>query len=72
MLQMRKVRNRARRNKSKNRDFRRRKEIMVNWCNYYNCWCNDLEMVVDEIECDEDCSECEYLEEINYRNDSWY
>lgn len=46
---------------------------MANWCNYYNCWCNDLEMVVDETECDEDCSECEYFEEIkNYRNDSWY
>ena len=45
---------------------------MANWCNYYNCWYNDLEMVVDEIECDEDCSECEYFEEINYRNNSWY
>lgn len=45
---------------------------MANWCNYYNCWCNDLEMVVDKIECDEDCNECEYFEETNYRNDSWY
>ena len=45
---------------------------MAKWCNHYNCWINDLEWVVDETECDEDCNECEYLEKIGYSNEHWY
>lgn len=46
---------------------------MANWCNYYNCWINDLEMVVDEVGGDEDCEECEYFEKISsYSNHSWW
>ena len=38
---------------------------MARWCNYYNCWCKDVEYLFEEeIECDLDCRYCEDSEEI--------
>ena len=45
---------------------------MAKWCNYYNCWHNDLEIVIEEIECDEDCRTCKYKEEIEYKDEHWW
>ena len=37
---------------------------MAKWCNYFNCWCNDVEDVIPEegIECELDCRYCEEME----------
>ncbi len=47
---------------------------MAIWCNYYNCFCNDLEMIIekDNIECDEDCKNCEHREELTYSDEYWW
>lgn len=39
---------------------------MAKWCNYYNCWCNDVEEVIPEegIVCELDCSSCSDMEKI--------
>ncbi len=39
---------------------------MAKWCNLYNCWCSDVDSILDdnEIECDQDCNNCENLEKI--------
>lgn len=39
---------------------------MPKWCNYYNCWCNDVEEVIPEegIDCELDCEHCKNLEKI--------
>lgn len=39
---------------------------MAKWCNQYNCFCSDLESILDEedIDCDQDCNSCEYMEKI--------
>jgi len=39
----------------------------VKWCNYYQCWCSDIDDVVDEIdrECDGECELCGDYEEVN-------
>lgn len=36
------------------------------WCNYFNCFCNDVEEIIPEegIECDLDCRNCEMKENI--------
>jgi len=38
----------------------------MKWCNIYNCWCSDVEEVIDveDAECDLDCKNCEECEEI--------
>lgn len=42
---------------------------MAKWCNYYNCWCDDIEEVIPEegIECELDCRHCENMEKIEPR-----
>lgn len=39
---------------------------MANWCNYYNCWCDDVEEIIPEegIECELDCKHCKNVEKI--------
>ncbi|HJJ11267.1 MAG TPA: hypothetical protein OIM49_05950 [Clostridiaceae bacterium] len=39
---------------------------MSKWCNYFNCWCNDVEEVIPEegINCNLECRNCENMEEI--------
>lgn len=39
---------------------------MSKWCNYYNCWCTDVEEIIPEegIQCELDCKHCENMEEI--------
>lgn len=35
---------------------------MAKWCNYYNCWCSDIEEILEGNQsCDEDCNDCENL-----------
>lgn len=36
------------------------------WCNYFNCFCNDVEVIIPEegIGCDLDCKYCEEKEDI--------
>jgi len=37
----------------------------MKWCNYYNCWCNEVEDIIEEgIECDLECNDCEECEDI--------
>jgi hypothetical protein len=39
---------------------------MIQWCNYYNCWCDEVREVTDRCyECDLECDGCEDMEEIN-------
>lgn len=42
---------------------------MAKWCNYFNCWCNDVEEIIPEegIECDLDCNYCEKMEQITHK-----
>ena len=37
---------------------------MAKWCNYYNCFCNDVQEVIPEegIECDLNCRKCDNME----------
>ena len=39
---------------------------MAKWCNYFGCWCNDVEEVILEegINCNLRCNKCENMEEI--------
>lgn len=39
---------------------------MARWCNYYNCFCNDVEAIIPEegIECDLNCRKCDNMENI--------
>ena len=39
---------------------------MARWCNYYNCFCNDVEEIIPEegIECDLACGICDEMENI--------
>lgn len=40
---------------------------MANWCSQYNCWCSDVEEIIEdlsEINCDCNCHSCPDCEEI--------
>ena len=44
---------------------------MANWCGYYNCWCSDVEGIIEyeDIECELDCKDCDEREVIKYGPD---
>jgi hypothetical protein len=38
---------------------------MSEWCNYYNCWCKDVDLSVDGfIDCNDYCFMCNGCQEI--------
>lgn len=38
---------------------------MSRWCNLYNCFCNEVDEIIEETFCDGDCRNCEDSEELN-------
>lgn len=37
----------------------------MKWCNKYNMWCSQVEELTDgQADCELDCSDCEYCEEV--------
>ena len=44
----------------------------MKWCNKYNCWCSDVEDIIDDPDCELECDdECDFLERINDKRDLW-
>ena len=37
----------------------------MKWCNLYNCWCDEVEDIIDELGCDGDCKNCEESESLS-------
>mgnify|MGYP006928715600 CR=1 FL=1 len=41
------------------------------WCNYYQCWCDDAEFIIeDNGYCDFDCNSCHHCE-VSVYEDPW-
>jgi len=33
--------------------------MMYDWCQLYQCWCDDVDDVIDVLDCSGDCKSCD-------------
>ena len=36
----------------------------MKWCDYYNCWCDEVEDIIDDADCYFSCESCDNCQEV--------